>query len=216
MAERKEDFRGNIRAGEERLQPLHCAALLGRPAENDKGRYTTVPPSIDAFPSSASYTITMVQHLFEMEAAPAQPTVTVKDFFESGLINETPSNVIESSMFASLAGKAAAGQKEPPNQGTFSDISVVSTLLPYCDAMFIDNKCRALLLDIPNEHKLPYPCSVFSRNTGADFLKYLRDIRDSVTPEHLKVVEDVYGPDRMKPSRGISGVGEFRKRAQPE
>jgi hypothetical protein len=133
-----------------------------------------LPLSLDAFmPSTASYTIGMVKHIFDMEAAPAKPAATVKDFLDSGLLKEVPFNVIASSMFASLAKKAAAGQKEPPNQGTSNDIDVVSTLLPYCDAMFVDNGCRALLQDIPKKHKLPYPCRVFSKNVCSEFLKYL-------------------------------------------
>jgi hypothetical protein len=87
-------------------------------------------------------------------------------------------------MYASLAAKAAAGQKEIPNQGTATDINIVSTLLPYCDAMFVDNKCRALLQDIPRDYALPHACKVFSPNTGADFIQYLTEIRDSVTPDH--------------------------------
>jgi len=111
-------------------------------------------------------------------------------------------------MYASLAKKAAAGQKEIPNQGTATDINIVSTLLPYCDAMFVDNKCRALLRDIPKTHALPYPCRVFSPKTGADFIHYLTEIRDSAAPDHLRLVEQVYGPDPLKPPTSIYGVGQ--------
>src|SRR6202043_3446302 len=114
-------------------------------------------------------------------------------------------------MFASLAAKAAAGQKEVPNQGTATDINIVSTLLPYCDAMFVDNKCRALLHDIPKTHALPYPCRVFSPNIGPEFIRYLTEIRNSVTPDHLKLVEQVYGPDPLKPPTSIFGVGQRQR-----
>ena len=30
------------------------------------------------------------------------------------------------------------------------------TNIPHCDPMFVDNKCRALLHDIPKTHALPY------------------------------------------------------------
>ena len=108
----------------------------------------------------------------------------------------------------SLAVKAAAGQKEIPNQGTATDINIASTLLPYCDAMFVDNKCRALLQDIPKEYALPYPCKVFSLKTGADFIQYLTGIRDSVTANHLALIKEVYGPDPMKVHKAASMVLE--------
>jgi len=95
-----------------------------------------------------------------------------------------------------------------PNQGTVTDITLVSTLLPYYDAMFMDNGCRARLRDIPKDYRPLYPCLVCSPNNGGDFIHYLKDIRDSVTPEHLKLVEEVYGPDPLKPPTGICGVGE--------
>lgn len=115
-------------------------------------------------------------------------------------------------MFASLSQRAASGQRKMPDQGTLNDISVVSTLLPYCDAMFVDNGCRALVNDIPKEYKLPHPCAVFSKNNGKDFLAYLRSLIDSVTPDHLQIMKDVYGPDPMKP-RGIYGIGKHKEGA---
>jgi hypothetical protein len=92
-----------------------------------------------------------------------------------------------------------------------ADINIISTLLPYCDAMFVDNKCRALLRDIPRGYALPYGCKVFSPNTGAEFIQYPTEIRDSVTPDHLKLIEEVYGPDPMKPQSGIYGVGKHKR-----
>jgi hypothetical protein len=156
-----------------------------------------------------------LQFIFQQEVGREQGDAKLAEFFRSGAINEAPFNRIAASMFASLAAKAAAGQKEIPNQGTATDINIVSTLLPYCDAMFVDNKCRALLHDIPRDYTLPYPCRVFSPKTGADFIQYLGAIRDSVTPDHLRVVEEVYGPDPTKPQSSIYGVGK-RERAAAE
>jgi hypothetical protein len=173
-----------------------------------------IPPLSAVLPSPSTRMLEMLKHIFEMEAAPA-PAVAVKEFLESSLTNQLPFNVIESLMFASLSQRAASGQKKMPDQGTLNDISVVSTLLPYCDAMFVDDGCRALLHDIPKEYKLPYPCAVFSKNNSQDFLVYLRSIRVSVTPEHLEIMRDAYGPDPMKP-RGIYGVGKHKEAARSE
>lgn len=139
--------------------------------------------------------------------APDKAIQAVKGFIASGAVNDTPSNNISAAMFASLAVKAAAGQKKPPDEGMATDIDIVSTFLPYCDAMFVDNKCRSLLHDIPKTHKPPYACLVFSPKTSAEFLQYLSDIRNGATAEHLDWLQEVYGPAVLQPPTSIYGVG---------
>jgi len=129
-------------------------------------------------------------------------------FLKSGAMNGTPSNIIAASMYAALARKAASGQKKLPDEGMATDIKVVSTLLPYCDAMFVDNICRSLLNEIPQTHALPYKCAVFSSKTSSEFLKYLTAIRNSATPQHLELIEEVYGPKVLQPPKSIYGVGK--------
>ena len=172
-----------------------------------------MPSLNDVLPSRTENLVKNLEFMFQQEAGNEMGNTKLAEFFRSGAINEVPFNLIAAAMDASLAAKAAAGQKEIPNQGTATDINIVSTLLPYCDAMFVDNKCRALLQDIPRDYALPYACKVFSPNTGADFIRYLIEIRDSVTPDHLKLIEEVYGPDPMKPQSGIYGVGKHRRAA---
>jgi hypothetical protein len=169
-----------------------------------------IPSLNDILPSRTSHMLLNLQAIFEHEVGRDKAPAVMALFLLSGAMNEAPFNRIAASMYASLAMKAAAGQKKVPNQGTFTDVNVVSTLLPYCDAMFIDNGCRALWQDIPKEHKLPYACKIFSRNKGEEFLRYLREIRDSASPEHLKLISEVYGPDPLKPPKSIYGVGKRR------
>jgi len=137
----------------------------------------------------------------------------IRDFVASGAMNETPSNIISAAMWASLAMQAANGQKKSPDEGMMTDIDVVSTLLPYCDAMFVDNKCRSLLSDIPKPHRLPYKYLVFSSKTSREFLQYLREIRSSATPEHLELLQEVYGPTVLEPPKSIYGVGARKRHA---
>jgi hypothetical protein len=80
-------------------------------------------------------------------------------------------------------------------------------VLPYCDAIFIDRKCRSLLVEIPKGHKPPYQCRVFSMANKDEFLQYLRDIRASATPEHIALLQEVYGPSVLEPPKSIYGVG---------
>jgi len=169
-----------------------CLKRAQIPAQIMRGQM----PSLDEIlPSMAETQMFSLQCLFEAHSVDKkQSTEMLREFLASDAIDVAPFSVIGAAMYASLSRKAASGQKRMPNQGTANDFGIVSTLLPYCDAMFMDNECSALWHDIPRSHKLPYPCRVFCRNTGADFIRYLTEIRDSATPEHLKLVEEVYGP----------------------
>ena len=133
-----------------------------------------MPSLNDMLPSEEYMTLQQVQFIFEGTLGKGQPAaVAVAEFLRSGVMNEAPFNIIAASMYASLAQKAASGQKRPPNQGTINDVNMVSTLLPYCDGMFVDNECRALWQDIPRDFKLPFTCALFSPNIGDAFLRYL-------------------------------------------
>ena len=169
-----------------------------------------MPSLNDILPSQQYLVLTQLQYTFDDAFGKAESPRAMAEFLRTGVMNDAPFNVIGASLFASLSQKAAAGQKRPPNQGTSNDVNMLSTLLPYCDAMFVDNECRALWQDIPREYKLPYPCALFSPNIGDEFLAYLRRIRDSATPEHLKIVSEIYGPDPLKAPRSIHGVGKRR------
>jgi hypothetical protein len=151
------------------------------------------------------------QELHDPETVKERAREKVIAFVESGAMSDAPSNVIAASMYAALSRKAAAGQKKLPDEGMAADIRVVSALLPYCDAMFVDNYCRSLLDDIPQTHRLPYKCLVFSSKTSPKFVEYLRGIRDTANAEHLKLLEEVYGPNALEPRKSIYGVGA-RKR----
>jgi hypothetical protein len=153
-----------------------------------------------------------LQHQFVMHAQDRKKGLGLLGaFLRSDAIDNTPFNLVGAAMFASLSRKAAGGQKRIPSQGMANDVEVISALLPYCDAMFVDNECRELLRGTPKEYKLPFRCQVFSYNTRAEFIRYLTDIRDSVSPEHLKLIEQVYGPDPLTPPTTIYGVNRACK-----
>jgi hypothetical protein len=102
-------------------------------------------------------------------------------------------------LWASIARKAAAGQKRPPSRGTVNDIRVIGSILPYCDAMFVDNEMRGYLREEPLTTELQYGVRVFSKNNLDDFLSYLDEIERAADPAHVALVERVYGKDWGKP-----------------
>ena len=120
------------------------------------------------------------------------------EFGKANRIAEAPFVKLQSLMFAAIAMRAAQGQKEPPNEGTTTDIETVAHLLPYCDAMFMDNGCRSLLLDVPTTLRPPETAKVFSLNVKTQFLDYLRSIRDGIPAEHVQAIREVYGEDHLK------------------
>jgi hypothetical protein len=76
------------------------------------------------------------------ERSPEDRDKLEKGFGDANRISEAPFVKIQSLLYASLAMRAAGGQKELPNEGTNTDIETVAHLLPYCDAMLMDNGCR--------------------------------------------------------------------------
>jgi len=120
------------------------------------------------------------------------------EFGKANRVAEAPFVRLQSLMFAAIAMRAAQGQKEPPNEGTTTDIDTVAHLLPYCDAMFMDNGCRSLLLDVPTALRPPETAKVFSLNVKTQFLDYLRSIRDGISAKHIQAIREVYGDDHLE------------------
>jgi len=73
----------------------------------------------------------------------------------------------------------------------------VAHLLPYCHAMFMDNGCRSLLLDVPIALRPLETAKVFSLNVKAQFVDYLRSIQEDIPAEHVQAIREVYGDDHL-------------------
>lgn len=121
----------------------------------------------------------------------------VMQYFRSDKILDVPYIKISAALFASIAKKAANGQKKPPTMGDVNDIKAIASLAPYCDVMFIDNKMRSLLHENingqPLKEFLGLQTEFFSQNTINMSLDYLQKIERSASKKHLKKVKEVYG-----------------------
>ena len=120
-------------------------------------------------------------------------------YFISEDILNVPAIKVGALLFAAIARKAAAGQVHPPSRGVFTDVNAISSLLPYCDAMFIDNENAGYLQEVPLRNEITYPTRIFSLNTKQAFLDYLVEIWKNADPAHVTLVTDVYGQDVGKP-----------------
>ena len=140
----------------------------------------------DIFPPSSVSLIHSIHNAFR-EAGIEDSDIWPKtiEYLTSPFLKNVPFIKISSMLYAALARKAAADRKmKPPNQGMANDIEMISVLLPYCDAMFIDNECHTYLKEQPLRDAINYGTKVFSQNTKNEFLNYLDELSD--VPVHFQ------------------------------
>lgn len=122
------------------------------------------------------------------------------EYFSSPSMKDVPFQKISSLMWAAIARQAAhGGRLKLPSRGMGKDITTISTLLPYCDAMFIDKECRNLLSEEPLQSRINYGAKLFSLSNRQEFLDYLDDIKHNASAEHFDLVKGLYGDDFDKP-----------------
>lgn len=121
------------------------------------------------------------------------------EYFLSDAVQHLPFNRIAAALCAGLAVRAGGGQKELPSRGMVSDLRMLSALLPYCDAVLIDNQCRSLLEENAVREKCPYACKVFSTKSRDALIDWVKGMEAQASPDHLAKVREVYGEDCGKP-----------------
>lgn len=124
----------------------------------------------------------------------------VLEFLDTHDALAAPFNEINALLMAKLARHARMGQMRPPDRGMWNDIKAISAFLPYCDAMFLDNYCAALLRE---DSLIKYPIKIFSKKTGIQFISYLANLEKDAGPDHVKYVEMHYGKEWLTPFRNI-------------
>ena len=115
------------------------------------------------------------------------------EFLHSDTLAHSPFRQIAGSLYASLAKKATS-QVKPPTEGFHNDVDVMSCLLPYCDAMFMDREIAAYWREIQGSptHRLPFETRVFSLATTTEFFAYLDHLACEVPAEQRRLVAEVY------------------------
>jgi hypothetical protein len=117
----------------------------------------------------------------------------ITEYFKSGNLIQIPYVNISAGLFASLARKASQGKKTLPTKGMVTDVKTIASVSPYCDAMLIDNECRAILNEEPLKTKLKLHTLFFSQSNIKEFMDYLDNIEKSAKPKHIKTIKEVYG-----------------------
>ena len=160
-----------------------------------------VPPAVRTYE--------VVFHVFQASGLKEkQLGAKLYEYFTSPALASLPFLRLSSMIFASVARKAAAGMKKLPSQGLSNDVDAISTLLPYCDAMFIDNECRAYFDEEPLRSNLTHKARLFSLKNKEAFLEYLDSIKAGMTAEHAQIVDGIYGDGGAEPYTTVFGAAE--------
>lgn len=117
------------------------------------------------------------------------------EYLESGLVDWLPFNRLRASLWATIAVQAK-DRARPFGRGMSNDIAMIATVLPYCDAVFVDRECHGLLRSIPASHRPDCGGRVFSMSNKAEFIEYLKALEADAPDEHMAKLREVYG-DRI-------------------
>lgn len=156
----------------------------------------------DLLPSYATRIIMAMEDKIKEKGItnPVEMHNKVMGFLKSKEFNDTPYVKIGSAIYAAMANRAAHhGRRKPPGRGFYNDVLMLSTFLPYCDAMFIDDECRSLLNEREVKNTLNLSTKLFSISNKEEFLKYLNQIKSTASQEHLNALKEVYGDEYRKP-----------------
>lgn len=131
----------------------------------------------------------------------------VVEFFESAEARAVPYARISALFWASLARDIRAGRKPDkfPTAGMFNDIDVVAAYAPFCDALFVDKEIAHFAMQGELRRELAGGARLFSLRQPDLFFVYLEEIEAQAPADHLKTVNDLYGPDWAKPYLAILG-----------
>lgn len=123
------------------------------------------------------------------------------EFLQSEHFAGLPFVRIGSLIWATVANKIAhSGQKRLPTRGIYNDVGLVATFLPYYDAMFLDKEIQVILGDPHMRDVLAeYGTRIYSLRNREAFLSYLDEIENGASPEHLGLLNEVYGDEYLKP-----------------
>jgi hypothetical protein len=177
------------------------AQLPLRFAEEVERTGTYTPQLEDILPPPAAELIFgMLRLLGSCGISEVQALAKIGEYFQSPHLLKVPYIRLSSMLYASLARKAGAGRVKPPSPGTFTDVNAIASLLPYCDAIFVDNEMVGYLGDNPlRDEVAKYPARVFSLRSKDQFLDFLDSIEKEAHPFHLRMVKEVYGDNWGEP-----------------
>lgn len=157
------------------------------------------------FPPEAAYVIVQLLEVLRHRGADdGAQFKSLSAFLASESLAAIPYLRWKSGLYAALARRFQSGQKRIPSGGTFTDVQMIASLLPYSDAMFLDKEMASLLDEEPLRSEVAeHGVTILSLRDRDAALDYLRGLEARVTPEHVARVKSVYGEQCLEPWMGL-------------
>ncbi|MFN3698371.1 MAG: hypothetical protein ACK4VO_13115 [Pseudobdellovibrio sp.] len=127
------------------------------------------------------------------------------EFMVSASFEKVPFVRIFSMIMATFGSRISSGNmnKENLEPSMFNDAMMVSTILPFCDAIFLEKQMAGFLRDNPLKKSLANMPKIFSLSNKSAFLDYLYQLESSASTDHLAAVKEVYGENWPTPFTSV-------------
>jgi hypothetical protein len=179
-----------------------CSRYLARYAAVSRGQ---VPLDDEVcFPPPASSLVSrMLSEAASTLSDMGERLAAIPVFFASDYFRAVPGARISALFWATIAREIHAGRKPDrfPKSSMYNDIDAVAMYSSFCDAMFVDKEISHLTKQRELQEQLGGKTKFFSlrQSEKKEFLDYLEDVDQSASAEHLRLIEEVYGPDWPTP-----------------
>lgn len=117
------------------------------------------------------------------------------EFFSSAIFTDLPNVRIASALWAGLAHRLVHGNWPNPGPSISHDVDFVSSYLPYCDLLFIENACEEILTNPPASANVPEHSKIYCSRTRDRFIGALEQIEASAPADVIGASAEVYGTD---------------------
>jgi hypothetical protein len=133
-----------------------------------------------------------LKNALRLEISIVQKQELIKDFLQNNIRN-IPTIKIMASIITTLIKDFMYSDRKSVDNGMFNDINRVSSLLPFCDAIWVDKEMHNLLNFKHTKHIIDeYQHKIFSLNNQQEFLNYLDNLRKSTSSLHNELVDALY------------------------
>lgn len=135
----------------------------------------------------------------------------ISKFLSNEMLKNIPFVRINHILIAAHATRVSCGtmKAEKLKGSLINDCWMVATILPFCDAIFLDRQIAGFLRDNPMKTIVEPMPKVFSLSNKEEFIAYLDEIEATASATHLAQVKEVYGEKWGSPYTSV--LAEFCK-----